>query len=528
MARTAILSSLIFAASSANPIARDAANQTMAYSFDDVTPYVDLKWTPCYDNFTCARLIVPLDYAVPATGNLTIAYIKLSSPTQPAEDILFNPGGPGGSGVDSVLHGSAELLHTLGTSYNLIGFDPRGVNNSGPSLSCFPDDPASEALFAGQFRRPINNKSPESIARQFELAGAWGDWCSHAHRNDSARYAGTVATARDMLNYAEKKAIAEGNEAASAKLWYWGVSYGTVLGSTYATLFPDRIGRLIIDGVVDVETYYKNAASGLSQSDEAVVSFAKACQAAGKNKCAFYSPTVDTIVKRMRSVIKDVRKNPVPVADPTVSPLPMLVTYEDLVFTLFALLYSPVQGFPLLAQIFAELEQRIGSSLAVMVQAQPPTGVDYGALISCMDNVKVPGVQNISTMALWEEHVKDENNQSQWVGDSWATVSLLCRKMDIVPPESQRFSGVLGANKTSFPILFIGNTIDPITPIVGARKMSGLFPGSVLLAQNSIGHTSLAASSACTSRNVQQYLGGRLPAANTTCEIESIPFVTDF
>ncbi|KAL5439198.1 hypothetical protein PMIN07_007240 [Paraphaeosphaeria minitans] len=525
MARAVLLSSAIFAVARANPIARHVANQTMVYSFDDVTLCTDLKWTPCYDNFTCARLIVPLDYANPHVGNTTIAYIKLPSATQPAEDILYNPGGPGNSGVDAVLHGSAQLLNTLGTTYNLIGFDPRGVNNSGPSLSCFPGDPASEALFKSQFHRPINSKSPESLARQFEIAGAWGDWYSSVHGNDSARYAGTVATARDMLNYAEKKAVAEGRKAEEAKLWYWGVSYGTVLGSTYATLFPDRIGRLILDGVVDVETYYKNNVSGLSQSDEAVSSFAKACHTVGRHKCAFYSSAAEDITKRMRNVIKDVRKDPIPVVDSTMSPV--LVTYEDLVFTLFALLYNPVQGFPLLAQIFAELEQRNGSSLALTVQAVSPTGVDYGGLISCMDSIKVPGVYNISTTAMWEQHVKDEDSQSQWVGDSWATVSLLCRKMDIVPPESQRFNGLPGAKETSFPLLFIGNTIDPITPIAGARKMSDLFPGSVLLTQDSIGHTSLAASSACTSHNVQQYLGGVLPAANTICDAESVPFVTD-
>lgn len=319
----------------------------------------------------------------------------------------------------------------------------------------------------GQFHRPMNNKSPESVAQQFEIAGAWGDWCSGVHRNDSARYAGTVATARDMLNYAEKMAIAERERAEDAKLWYWGVSYGTVPGSTYATLFPDHIGRFILDGVVDVETYYKNRVSGLSQSDEAVSSFAKACLSAGQDKCAFYSATADDILKRMRDVVEDVRKDPVPVADPTISPVPILVTYEDLVFMLFALRYSPVQGFPLLAQIFAELEQRNGSSLARAIQAQPPTGVDYGGLIPCMDSHEVPGVYNISTMELREQHVEDENNQSHWVGDAWATVSLLCRKMDIVPPESQRFNGLPGANKISFPILFIVNTVDPITPIVG-------------------------------------------------------------
>ena len=68
-----------------------------------IIPCADLEWTPCFDKFSCARLIVPLDYSDTTVGNTTIAYIKLSAAKQPAQDILFNPGGPGGSGVQSVL-----------------------------------------------------------------------------------------------------------------------------------------------------------------------------------------------------------------------------------------------------------------------------------------------------------------------------------------------------------------------------------------------------------------------------------------
>ena len=418
-------------------------------------------------NFTCTRLTVPLDYADPKAGNTSIAYIKLPASTQPAEDILFNPGGPGNSGVGYVLRNSVELLEKIGSSHNLVGFDPRGVNNSGPRLSCFPDAPETEARFASQFRRPINSRSPESMVRTFEIMGAWGDWCSRVHRNGPAKYAGTVATARDLLNYAEKKALADGEEAGRAKLWYWGISYGSALGATYATLFPDRIGRMILDGVVDVGNYYKGNGGGLIQSDEAVLSFAHACQAAGKDKCVLYSPTTDEIAKRMRTVLEDLRNDPVPLSDSAICPLPILLTYEDLVFTLFALLYSPVSSFPLLAGIFADLERRNATSLASMIQAQSPTAVDYGGLISCMDSKHTSGALNVSTMALWEGYVADVNYQTQWVGDAWSSIGLLCRKMDIIQPESQRFQHAAGANKTSFPILFVGNTVDPITPIVG-------------------------------------------------------------
>jgi len=203
-----------------------------------------------------------------------------------------------------VLHTSDILASQIGTNVNLIGFDPRGVNNSGPSLDCFPNDPAAALDLSKRFIRPINSKSHDSIVSEFEMAGAFGNWCSRVHRNSSAKYANTVATAMDMLNYVTKKAIVEGKDPKQAKLWYWGVSYGSVLGTvsepaagvnillqddasatsvatcktcnkmltlslfsrfsiqliltlasglkTAAALYPDRIGRLIIDAVVDV------------------------------------------------------------------------------------------------------------------------------------------------------------------------------------------------------------------------------------------------------------------------------------
>ncbi|USP73789.1 alpha/beta-hydrolase [Curvularia clavata] len=524
MARSVLFISLLLASLSAALSGRDATD--MVFSFDDVKPNTDLVWTPCYTNFTCARLVVPLDYADPATGNTTIAYIKLPSPNQPTEDILFNPGGPGGSGVDTVLHNSAELVDKLGTGYNIIGFDPRGVNNSGPSLECFPNNPVGEQQFAADFQRPINSRSPESVARAFEIMGAWGDWCSDVHRNGSAKYAGTVANANDMLNYVEKKATAEGKNADDAKLWYWGVSYGSVLGATYATLFPNRIGRLILDGVVDTDTFYKGNWGDLSQSDDAVMNFATTCHAAGADKCAFYSSTPHEIIARMRTIFEDLRRDPLYIADPAINPIPTLITYEDLAFTLFNYVYLPVLGFPVLATIFADLANRNASSLALSLQAQPPTALNYGILVACIDSDKVPGATNISSLALWQEHIDEVNAESTWAGDVWATVALICRTMDLEPPQSQKFLQPAGAKNTSFPILFIGNTIDPITPATGARKVSSLFPGSVVLIQDSVGHTSLAASSKCTAQNVQAYLKGNLPVANTTCEVESVPFLT--
>ncbi|KAJ4300794.1 hypothetical protein N0V90_002882 [Kalmusia sp. IMI 367209] len=298
---------------------------------------------------------------------------------------------------------------------------------------------------------------------------------------------------------------------------------GTILGVTYATLFPDRIGRLILDGVIDAEQWYTGNWGGLSQTDEAVIGFTRSCWAAARDKCAFYSPNEQELARRMRNVLENLRTDSVPVTDPTATVLPMLITYEDLVFILFSAVYSPLEMFPLLAQIFAELEQRIGSTSALTIQQHSTTAVNHGGLIACMD---APERFNLSTINLWKQHIQDVNNESHWAGDAWASVPLLCRKMGIVPPISQQFHGVRSANNTNFPILFIGNTVDPITLTVGAKKMSALYPGSILLSQDSIGHTSLTAVSKCTEHYVQQYLGGVLPPTNVICEVETTSFVT--
>lgn len=96
----------------------------------------DIQWTPCFENFTCMKLQVPLDYADLEAGNTHVAFMKLTATRQPAKgDILLNAGGPGNSAANVGF--IASLIPILGTSYNLVGMDPRGVNNSGPRVDCF-------------------------------------------------------------------------------------------------------------------------------------------------------------------------------------------------------------------------------------------------------------------------------------------------------------------------------------------------------------------------------------------------------
>jgi hypothetical protein len=135
------------------------------------------------------------------------------------------------------------------------------------------------------------------------------------------------------------------------------------------------------------------------------------------------------------------------------------------------------------------------------------------------------GRYNLSSEQKWEEHVARLNAQSKWAGNAWASIALVCKDLDIVPPSDQRIYGVPSANATASPILFIGNAVDPVTPIGGAYKMAGLFGGSRVLKQNSVGHCTISSYSKCTVGYIQGYLGdGKLPEVGTVCEPEGLPF----
>jgi hypothetical protein len=112
------------------------------------------------------------------------------------------------------------------------------------------------------------------------------------------------------------------------------------------------------------------------------------------------------------------------------------------------------------------------------------------------------------------------------LGEAWAAgTSVVCRSLNVKAPENQIFTGVPSADETSNPILFIGNTLDPVTPLRQAEKMSSKFGGSRVLTQDSVGHTSEAAVSMCTYKYMQQYFAdASLPDEGTVCEADEVPF----
>ena len=475
-------------------------------------------------NSTCAVLEVPLDYSNDSAGTVNLGIIKMSGDTEDAQEVLLNPGGPGSSSVDFVMGKYKQVQAKIGTQYSLVGIDPRGVKNSGPPSDCFEDYPyVARNDFLENVYTPADITSDYDLRQTHGYMNAYGKWCSSVYAvNDTARYASTVATAQDMLHYIELRAKSKGEPPEEAKLWYYGISYGTILGGTFASLFPDRIGRMIIDGVMDLEDHFNGGwEKSIVDNDEATRFFFKRCFEAGPALCKFHQNATrwEELEERYNDILKNLKQAPIPVGDLTIAAqsvktpglpiMPSLFRWQDLVGYMFLASYlsSPAETLAL-DQILVELQARAGSGIAevtagsLILSTFPEYDDRMGrSLINCLDaNRRF----NTSEFPQYKAFVEQLYNTSVYGGLNTAYQSgPICSHLDISPPESQAFDGMfahLGKKlradcspgvprvpSTSTPILLVSTLWDPVTPLPAAKKMHSLFPGSGLLMANNSG-----------------------------------------
>jgi pimeloyl-ACP methyl ester carboxylesterase len=449
----------------------------------------------------------------------------------------LNPGGPGGSGITLLLNSLPLFLDAVGTGYNLVGFDPRGVNNSGPNLSCFPNGEQGTSRLYSDFFNPMDASDKKSYGEAFAKAGAFGDFCTAAHSgaNDTAKYANTVATATDLLHYTEVLAKSKGQEPKKSELWYYGISYGTVLGTTFASLFPDRVGRVVVDGVVDGEDYYEGKwLANVVDADKAFRYFFQTCYDAGKNgTCSFWDESPAKIEARYQAIVDDVTLNPIPVSGGTT---PAILTVNDLKYIQAGAVYDLLSYATILSDALVQLEKRnatlIAQYLGIGTRKQSDCKTTnpelYGdteprQFIACIDaNQRY----NLSTYDAWVTHANTLVNASKYLGEAWApSTAVACRNLVIKAPKSQIFEGYPAANRTSNPLLFVSTAIDPVTPLRAAEKMVKRFGGARLLVQDSVGHASTSSASKCTYAVLKRYMDtGELPEEGKHCASDKVPF----
>ncbi|KAK8134814.1 alpha/beta-hydrolase [Apiospora sp. TS-2023a] len=532
------------------------------WKWADIQPSRDLEWHKCYANkFDCARLDnrwligiskVPLDWQEPSDEErVVLAVIRSKAKTQQdyKGPVFVNPGGPGGSGVSWVLEQGDELQTIVGDNHDILSWDPRGIGVSVPNVECWG---SSWKRHDWSLRKTgVADAYPGVVHDAFAQAEGLSRQCE-AYTNKTApnllRHISTSYHARDMLEISRK--------VGYDKVRYWGISYGTILGGTFASLFPDHVERLVSDGNVDYGDWFSNAQlNAYEDADKIMEAFFEACHQAGPARCAFHDATPSAIEARYWALLATLRQRPVLLpahANATESPaVPQLVSYSDLQRLVRTVLYKPLYEFPELARVLAALERRDGlpyyrmagsdddnfplSEVCSQPQPQPPSdgggnegggggtptdfSIDAFGAIACADGAPLTDETPESFQIYIDTLI---NDVSRFTGAASAFSKLNCIGRRIRPkwhPHLHHHPSRDHTVLTRFPLLFIGNMADNITPLRSSYNNSAVFPGSVVLTQKSYGHASVAAPSTCTARAIRAYFqDGALPAPGTYCE----------
>jgi pimeloyl-ACP methyl ester carboxylesterase len=462
----------------------------------------ELKWSTCYKDVTaetgtayeCTQVNVPLDHDSPKGAAITLALVRIpASDTDNRIGSLFlNPGGPGGSGVDFALFFGPFAQFVWGpvaNQYDIVGFDPRGIIRSTP-LRCFGTiDQAVQAF------PPLPFPSVEEEIPLFQRGdNLLNDKCIQ-RGNKVLEHMSTANVARDLDLLRE----AVGDEVLN----YVGLSYGTMLGQTYANLFPDRVGAVVIDGVLD-PIAWSNVGSDVPfstalRSDvgalETLEEFLRQCDAAEPGNCAFAPDAAD----RFDALLERLRSGPILLEDPiTGETFPYL--YSFLIGDVLGALYDP-GAFPDLAGFLAFLESSpdamsLGFARADLFEADGfvnkrgfpnyPNFVEGFPAVACSDAESPDGAHQT-----WFDAGKQATEDFGIFGELWTWASGPCTVWS--SPDADAYRGPFTAD-TANPVLVIGNFYDPATAYSGAIQARSLLQNSALLSVDEPGHTSLGLS----------------------------------
>lgn len=447
--------------------------------------------------------------------------------------IFFNPGGPGGSGIYSLLDHGNLLQNVVGTSYDIITFDPRGIGATTPRIDCWSS--AQNYHFWNLQDVGVVDAHPDTLYESYTRMAAYSQMCETAMEDSQILYhSSTASHARDMLEIL--------TQMGEHRLKYWGFSYGTLLGGTFAAMYPDKVERLVSDGNVDYREWYdKEHLNFLHDADKIMDAFFDLCHAAGPGKCALYADTPRAVRRRVEGVLAALKTHPVVVhTDKARGPdLPDIITYSRVRRFMSSTLYQPQRMFARFAEIVAALETGDGrpfyefsagggslQNAVCQAESVSPTlplpdlvegNDDAFPAIMCADSVPLP--DTVEAFALL---VKQYEEMSYAAGAVNVLFPIHCVNRKV--RAKWRFAGPYGGN-TSFPILFVANMADNVTPLISARNNSAGFPSSVVLVQQSYGHTSLSAPSTCTAKAIRAYFQeGIVPAPDTTCAPNVLPF----
>jgi len=473
---------VVSAAPSATSSASQVAVATDASSASPVAPSVPpARWSDCGGGFTCTEIRVPRDYAAPSGGYLNISLIRAAAtkPTKRIGSLLLNPGGPGASGVEFVRTGISSFPDALRERFDIVGFDPRGVNSS-TAIRCIDNLDGQAAL----------DPSPDDAAELDALVDSAREYAEAcARRNDATLpYLSTDAVARDL----DLIRAAVGDD----QLTYLGFSYGTLIGALYAERFPDHVRAMALDGAIDpsidLEQFRSDQGRGF---EHALQAFLADC--AKRTACAFHEGGKSAVA--FDALMASIDQDPIPAprtGDPRlVGPG---LAWSAVLGSLYSESYWPVLAIA--------LEQaKDGDGSLMLAISDPFRGRKPNGSYSNMQDAYVgntcldyPAPVDVKVYAGWARRLTEA---APHFAELVAYNDLVCAFWSVPAQGTPRAISAKGAP----PIVVVGTTGDPATPYHWAEALAEQLASGVLVTYEGEGHTGYA-DSACVQDAVDDYL----------------------
>ncbi|MFB8395723.1 alpha/beta hydrolase [Streptomyces yangpuensis] len=475
-----------------------------------------LDWSPCRPGspWDCATAKVPLDHAAPAGRTIDLAVVRRQA-TDPARRIgtLFvNPGGPGGPGTVQVPQNYDAFPEELRERFDIVSWDPRGIGSS-TAVNCFDTTDEARAWAA---RPPAG--FPVGAQQRKAWTDAYDDLGRRCEKRDPdlLRHVSTADTARDLDLL--RRSVGE------RRLNYLGVSYGTILGATYANLFPGNVRAMVLDSNIAPRAWTGDPAQddprtttllrmGSDRTAAATLDrFLTLCGSAPTARCAFSAGSPEATREKFDRLMQQLRERPIG-----------SWTYARTVADTVNSLYIIDPGWTALATRLQELSQGRAPEPPVypppppVAEPNPYLGDEQAAAVWCADS------PNPRDPAAYQRLEEDSARRAGDAGRFWTWAAEPCATWP-----ARAAAGYDGPwnTPTGRPVLVIGTRYDPSTPYTGAQAMAAELADARLLTNDGYGHTALFNNgSSCISAYESRYfVDGTLPPPGTVCRADRTPF----
>jgi pimeloyl-ACP methyl ester carboxylesterase len=457
----------------------------------------DVSWKDCGGGFQCGTLHMPLDYNRPDGTRVTMAVIRLPAEGQRKGSLLINPGGPGGSGVQFVRDAARQYGADLRKNFDLVGFDPRGVNLTKQPVRCLTSKEL-DRFFA-------TDTSPDDTAELNDLvkvSKGWADACK-TRIPSLLPYVGTVNAAKDMDIL--RAALCDPG------MTYYGASYGTYLGAYYAELFPHRVRAMVLDGAVDPKL--SGDAVNIEQAkgfDTAVHAFAADCVKVAD--CPLGTGTTHSALLRLQRLFTQTDKRPLKnnLGDGRVVNEPLVE------LGVASALYNK-QTWPILRlALKSAIDQGDGTTLLRLGDLLVERNKDGSYSNQSEANMAINCVDKpySHSLASWKDQAARAKKAAPIFGQFVVWGTLPCGYWPVASHEQPRPLHADGAK----PIVVVGTTRDPATPYKWAQNLASQLRSGVLLSLDGDGHTAYLQGNPCITSAVDRYLvTGTAPKRNSMC-----------